>query len=102
MSPTPRPRAQRAGASKKAALKPETACCKEWDAFPERNRTWRWHVVHRFAHSRTTFSDNTLATTAWISTDEARQLITDAVNFRWITPTEQAGIYVGRLTAWRK
>lgn len=77
-------------------------CCREWNEFPTSSRSWGWQVIHRLAHSRTTFSEPTVAALAYLDTEQARALIADAVNFRWIAHTDQRGIYVGRLTAWKR
>lgn len=90
------PRVKRAGASRKKPADPN-ACCPQWDAFPEASRTWPWRVVHRFAHSRITFSADTVAVKANVNTDIARGVVREALNYGWIAGYGPTGIYVGKL-----
>ena len=72
-------------------------CCREWDHQPATVREdWAWVALHRFSHSRTTFTADTLAETANIPVERARGLIAEARMMRWIWPPAD-GIWVGRL-----
>lgn len=75
-----------------------TYCCPEWKAFPRADKNWRSHVMHRFGHSRHTFTEDTVVMMAQVDSDTARQLIATAEADGWIElALAQKSIYVGRL-----
>lgn len=76
---------------------PPLECCREWMTLAVTQRSeWPWQVMHRFAHSRTTFSLATLAEIAKIPDECASGLIHSAEARKWIW-TPQKDIWVGRL-----
>jgi hypothetical protein len=87
-------------AAKKKA-RPPLDCCRQWtDVAATQREQWPWQVLHRFGHSRTAFSAETLAETARIPVEQALELVRNGELRKWIW-TPQAGVWVGRLPSRR-
>jgi len=88
------------GPAKKAEKVP-LECCRHWADIPAEMRAqWPWQVLHRFAHSRTTFSVGTLADLAVVPTAEAAELVASGAARKWIW-TPQTDVWVGLLAKGR-
>lgn len=86
-------------AKKKA--RPPLDCCRDWMQVAATDRDqWRWQVLHRFSHSRTAFSVETLAEYARVPVEQARDLIESGQSRKWLW-TPQEGVWVGRLSSRR-
>jgi hypothetical protein len=80
------------------AKQPPVECCAEWMGIaPSQRGLWPFQVIHRFSHSRTTFSVRTFAAIAVLDEPDAAQMIADAELRQWVW-TPQAGVWVGRLS----
>lgn len=88
------------GPAKKAERKP-LECCRYWAEIPADLRAqWSWQVLHRFAHSRTTFSAETLARVGRVPAAQAAELVASGEARKWIW-TPQTDLWVGRLASRR-
>lgn len=85
---------------KKAAAPPAEPieCCRHWMRLSATEREqWPFQVLHHFGHSRTAFSVATLAETAKVSDERARDLAREGEAWKWIWETDR-DIWVGMLT----
>ena len=88
--------------SRAGATRTPVECCRDFMALSEdHRRQWRWQALHQFAHSRTSFSPQTLADITRLTVAEAEEIIGEAERMRWVW-TPQQGIWVGRLAPKRR
>lgn len=76
-------------------------CCRNWMVLTATEREqWAWQVMHRFGHSRTTFSPETFAVFARIPVERTYEFLEAAVGWKWVWQP-QKDIFVGRLSSRR-
>lgn len=89
-------------AARKNPPKPPGYCCTKWQEQPAARRSSMvWVLLHRWAHSRTSFSVEGYAERAGIELKEAEENIRIANDWKWfqrVPDPSNRTLYAGQLT----